>query len=117
MDNYHDLSFGKENPESAYRKLKILSDYACSKGKLCALTETGQGNLKNPNWFTQVLWKAVCGYPDKPKISYIAVWRNSAKTFYTPHAKHPAIEDFIRFCNCKEVIIDPIPIDLYQIND
>lgn len=117
MDNYHDLSFGKENTESAYRKLKILSDYACSKGKLCALTETGQGNLKNPNWFTQVLWKAVCGYPDKLKISYIAVWRNSAKTFYTPHAKHPAIEDFIRFCNCKEVITDPIPIDLYQIND
>ena len=117
MDNYWDLRYESEKPEVAYEKLKIISDYARKKNKLCALTETGQKLVENPRWFTETLLKVINGYPQRLWLSYVAVWRNSLKGYYTPYKGHPAEKDFIDFCNRKEVIMEKKDNNLYYIED
>jgi mannan endo-1,4-beta-mannosidase len=96
MDNYWDFRFDGGNLDTAHKKLMIISNCAIRKNKLAALTETGQSNIPDSVWFTNKLLGALLGYPDKPVLSYVAVWRNSVKGFYTPYKGHPAEKDFIK---------------------
>ncbi len=57
------------------------------------------------------------GYPQRLWLSYVAVWRNSLKGYYTPYKGHPAEKDFIDFCNRKEVIMEKKDNNLYYIED
>jgi mannan endo-1,4-beta-mannosidase len=109
-DNYWDFRADRNDLDLAYRKLKIVSDYASSHGKLAALTETGQSKLENPKWFTEALLKVMNGYPKKLKLAYIAVWRNSEKGYYTPYKGHPAVDDFKKFVKDEHVIMGDNPL-------
>ena len=105
MDDYWDFRIERNKLDSAYVRLKILTDYAEKNGKLSALTETGQSKIENPKWFTDCLMKVLSRYPETLKLGYVAVWRNSVKGFYTPYIDHPAQQDFMDFCNDKRVIM------------
>lgn len=97
MDNYWDFRYLKGDLDMAYKKLMIISNYASKSNKLAALTETGQKNVEDSTWFTGKLLKALTGYAEKPKLSYVAMWRNSLNGYYTPYKGHPAEKDFIKF--------------------
>ena len=105
MDNYWLYRFEEKNLDHAHLRLKVISDYAKSAGKIAALSETGQGAIDDPEWFTGRLLKSIYGYPNEPvELAYVAVWRNSTLGFFTPYEGHPATADFLRFLNDERVV-------------
>lgn len=105
MDDYWLYRFEEKNLDHAHRRLKVISDYAQSAGKIAALSETGQGAIDDPRWFTERLLASIYGYPDEPvSLAYVAVWRNSTQGFFTPYAGHPATADFLRFLDDERVV-------------
>lgn len=105
MDNYWNFRYEEKDLDTAHIRLKVLSDYAIKTGKIAALSETGQGGIDDPNWFTDRLLKSIYGYPGEPvKLAYVAVWRNSVQGFFTPYKGHPATDDFLKFINDPRVI-------------
>jgi mannan endo-1,4-beta-mannosidase len=100
MDNYGDVGRDRYAPETAARKLKIISDYAIKKGKLAAFTETGLESISNENWWTGTLLKIM--KKDNMQLCYVLVWRNDTRSsthYYAPFPGHPSVPDFMRFYN------------------
>ena len=101
MDNYGDFGRdGRYNVEAGIKKLKVVSDYARTAGKLAAFTETGLESIPNKTWWTETLLKALKS--DDIQLSYVLVWRNdtrSATHYYAPYPGHASEPDFLRFYN------------------
>lgn len=101
MDNYGDFGRdGRYNVEAGIKKLKVVSDYARTAGKLAAFTETGLESIPNKTWWTETLLKALKS--DDIQLSYVLVWRNdtrSATHYYAPYPGHASEPDFRRFYN------------------
>lgn len=109
FDNYWDVGhpayqIPEEQKEVFFsRTLTELSVLAAEKGKVAALTETGNETIKKPDWFTGTLLKGLTSTVESRQIAYVMVWRNRTASpdlpdhYYTPHAGHPAAADFIRF--------------------
>jgi len=99
MDNYGDFGRdGKYNLEAGLKKLKIVSNYARSAGKLAAFTETGLESIPNTTWWTETLLKTLKS--NDMQLSYVLVWRNdsrSATHFYAPFPGHVSAQDFLTF--------------------
>jgi len=114
MDNYWDFNPKGGGLDAFQHKLMIISDYAQKKHKLAALTETGFSNLTDTTWYTKKLMKALTEYPDKPKLAYVAIWRNNKQSFYSPPPGHPAVKNFIDFYNNPYVIFEDKLPNMYS---
>ncbi|WP_120180143.1 glycoside hydrolase family 26 protein [Pelobium manganitolerans] len=110
-DNYEDLK-ANVSPTVAANKLKIVADYAISKNKLAALTETGLQNLSKADWYTQNLLKALQSNP--LQLSYVLIWANTAGAYWTPYKGHPAEADFIKFKDSPYVMFGSETPNLYK---
>jgi mannan endo-1,4-beta-mannosidase len=101
MDNYGDFGRdGKYNVEAGIKKLKIVSDYARSAGKLAAFTETGLESIPNKTWWTGTLLKALKS--EDIQLCYVLVWRNDTRSpthYYAPYPGHISEPDFLVFYN------------------
>jgi mannan endo-1,4-beta-mannosidase len=101
MDNYGDFGRdGKYNIEAGIKKLKIVSDYAKSAGKLAAFTETGLESIPNKTWWTGTLLKALKS--EDIQLCYVLVWRNDTRSpthYYAPYPGHASEPDFLIFYN------------------
>lgn len=101
MDNYGDFGRdGRYNLEAGIKKLKIVSDYARSTGKLAAFTETGLESIPNTSWWTETLLKALKS--ENMQLCYVLVWRNDSRSpthYYAPYPGHVSEPDFLRFYN------------------
>jgi mannan endo-1,4-beta-mannosidase len=99
MDNYGDFGRdGRYNLEAGIKKLKIVSDYARSAGKLAAFTETGLESIPNKTWWTETLLKALRS--EDIQLCYVLVWRNDARSathYYAPFPGHVSEPDFVKF--------------------
>ena len=85
--------------------MEVMNNLATEKNKLSALTEVGNENLVNPNWFTDILG----GIKDERanQISYAAVWRNESTTHhFAPFPGHSSVPDFIKFYNDPYTIFE-----------
>lgn len=112
MDNYGDVAAGAA-PSIASGKLKIISDYAKTKNKIAALTETGLQNLTQSDWYTQKLLKVL--QFQKVELAYALLWANTKDAFWTPYKGHAAESDFITFKNNPYLIFsDKLP-EMYQL--
>jgi mannan endo-1,4-beta-mannosidase len=111
-DNYGDIG-ANATPAIASNKLKIVSDYAKSKNKIAALTETGLQNLTQPDWYTQTLLK-VLQY-QKLELAYVLVWANTKDGYWTPYPGHPAETDFKTFKNNAYPVFGDKLINVYKI--
>ncbi len=116
MDNYGD--FGREgryNLEAGIKKLKIVSEYARTAGKLAAFTETGLESIPNKTWWTETLLKALRS--DDIQVSYVLVWRNDTKSpthYYAPYPGHVSEPDFNRFYNDPYTLFEKDLKDIYK---
>ena len=110
MDNYHDMR-PKGDDVSLPRRLAIVSELAAEKGKVSALTETGQEAIPESNWWTKRLLNPIKSHPDASQIAYVMVWRNARKTHhYGPYPSHPSNPDFLEFIKDNSVIMqDKLP--------
>jgi mannan endo-1,4-beta-mannosidase len=100
MDNYGDMGRDGYAPETAAKKLKIVSDYAKKAGKLAAFTETGLESIPDSSWWTETLLKVMRNF--NMELAYVLVWRNDVRSpthFYAPYPGHSSVPDFIRFYN------------------
>nr|ACA61146.1 beta-mannanase [uncultured microorganism] len=73
--------------------LASLEQVCREKGKILALTETGQEGLKDADWWTGALSPAIQGFP----VSYVLTWRNASDQpghFYAPFPGQASAEDF-----------------------
>ncbi len=85
--------------------MEVMNNLATEKKKLSALTEVGNENLVNPNWFTDIL--GVIKDERAIKISYAAVWRNESTTHhFAPYPGHSSAPDFIKFYNDPFIIFE-----------
>jgi mannan endo-1,4-beta-mannosidase len=86
--------------------LDITKAFADEHGKLMAVTETGYEGVKDPSWWTQVLYPAIKDYP----VSYVLLWRNACEPhmqhhFYGPHPEHDSVEDFKAFATLDKIML------------
>lgn len=115
MDNYGDMGRDKYSPETAAKKLKIISDYALRNGKLAAFTETGLESIPNPTWWTETLLKAMKMYD--MRLAYVMVWRNDMRSpthYYAPFPGHSSVPDFIKFYNDPYTLFEKDVNDIYK---
>lgn len=110
-DNY-DLNTGA-NLMLVSNKLKIISDYATSKNKIAAFSETGLANLTQIDWYTKNLLVAL--KLQKLQISYVLVWANTPSAFWTPQAGSPVVPDFIKFKNDNYVMLNSETPKMYRL--
>ena len=83
--------------------LDITSAFAKEHGKLMAITETGHESLKDPKWWTEVLYPSMKDYP----VSYVLLWRNAWDQpghFYAPYPEQESAEDFKAFATLDKVM-------------
>ncbi len=117
VDNYGDMGRDGYALDRAAKKLKVVSDYARSTGKLAAFTETGLESIPNPNWWTEVLLKVM--KDKKMQLCYVLVWRNDVKSpthFYAPFPGHtPSIPDFKKFYNDHYTLFENDLHDIYRL--
>ena len=122
MDNYGDLASGKGQTGSnlANSKLKYLSDYAKTKVKIAAMTETGwqvtSTSAPISGWFSNLLYNTLTA--NDIQISFVMFWNNgnykdtgTAKSnYYVPVPGTSSIDDFKEFAlKPKAALLNTIP--------
>ncbi len=123
FDDYY-TTWGGYNHEDGVAKmteyLVWLVEQAEERGKIPALTETGQEQgLTDTDWYTSQMLAAIKGDPVAERIAYLLVWRNSNEEtdrqdhFYTPYPGHPAEYDFIQFTEDPLIILEDDLPDMY----
>ncbi|MGV3657534.1 MAG: glycoside hydrolase family 26 protein [Chitinophagaceae bacterium] len=112
MDNYWDLRTGTA-PSVAAGKLKMVSDYAKSKNKVAALTETGLSKLEQADWYTAMLLKALQQQP--LELAYVMVWANTKDAYWTPYKGHSAEANFKTFKASPYVLFGDEAPKMYEI--
>lgn len=85
--------------------LDVTAAFAEAHGKLLAVTETGYEGVKDPKWWTEVLYVAVKDYP----VCYVLIWRNACDDnmqhhFYAPFPGHDSAEDFKAFVALDQMV-------------
>ncbi|WP_316846837.1 glycoside hydrolase family 26 protein [Pedobacter psychrodurus] len=101
FDNYYEFKDlnDEKSIDLAVKSIGQICNYAISKNKIAALTETGQEKIVQPKWFTTVFNK-IMNDTEAYKISYLMVWRNAhTGHFYAPYPGHPSENDFKEFYN------------------
>ncbi|RNL55801.1 glycoside hydrolase family 26 protein [Pedobacter jejuensis] len=118
FDNYYELKDinDEKSVELAVKSIGQICNYASSKNKIAALTETGQEKIVQPNWFTTVFNK-IMSDTAASKISYIMVWRNAhTGHFYAPYPSHPSEPDFKNFYNdARTLFLNDIGKEIYKV--
>ena len=115
MDNYTDMGRDRYDLPLAAKKLKIVSDYAISHGKLAAFTETGLETIPNPKWWTETLLKTM--KMNQMRLCYVLVWRNDRSSpthFYAPFPGQKSVPNFINFYNDPYTLFEKDLHRIYQ---
>lgn len=113
MDNYGDFNNqGQTGADKANTKLKIISDYAKSKIKIAALTETGYRVTSSTppvaNWFSTYLYSALTS--NSIEISYVMFWNNNSDGYYVPNGSVSNTADFKTYSKkTKSALVNSLP--------
>ena len=116
FDNYYELKDlnDEQSIDLAVKSIGQICNYAVSKNKVAALTETGQEKIVQPKWFTTIFNKIMAD-PEASKISYLMVWRNAhTGHFYAPYPGHPSESDFKEFYNNPKTLFLKDLGDMYK---
>jgi mannan endo-1,4-beta-mannosidase len=107
FDDYYTTWGGYGDADGVGRMTEYLVwlvEQAEARGKIPALTETGQAEmLTDLEWYTAQLLASIEGHPTARRIAWVLVWRNANELtnrrdhFYVPDPGHPAEDDFRRF--------------------
>ena len=86
--------------------LEFLQEMCAERGKILAVTETGFEGIPDPVWWTDVLMKAVDGFP----IAYLLTWRNASDPekrdhhYYAPWSGQASAANFVDFAENDKTI-------------
>ncbi len=119
-----DYYFGEGTTSDINRlrdKLKHMSSQANQRGKIAAITESGDrlgwngpDNLSIPNWYTRCIHGAIKG-DQEISVAYMATWRNAGTTHhFAPYPGHPAVPDFLNFYDDTSTIFLNDMLDIHN---
>lgn len=97
VDQYDFSGDAAAYTKSVNNELSLARKAAKRHGKLLCFAETGQQQLPNKQWFTQVLLPIL--KQNRP-MSYVLLWRNAwdkPKEYYVPYKGAPSEADFVKF--------------------
>lgn len=104
----------EEQESNFMRHLEMIDQLAKNKGKVAALTETGQSGLTNPNWFSEEILNPILKC-EGINISYVLVWRNAnAEHCFVPYTGHHAVDDFKKFQSNERVFFEKDLKNIYK---
>ena len=84
----------------------FIDQQAKSKHKLAAVSETGQNQITDRQWFTKFILASLRATPGI-KISWITFGANSdSANYYIPFEDHPAVSDFRNFRNSSRMLFE-----------
>ncbi|GAA0881888.1 glycosyl hydrolase [Sphingobacterium siyangense subsp. cladoniae] len=88
------------------KNISIIAEYARKSGKIPTIGETGLESIKNPSYFTEVVYPLIRG----KGLAWILFWRNAYEKdkpnhYYVPYKGHPAASDFKKFANKKNILL------------
>ncbi len=126
LDDYVDVRMPRENPalgetpekslegkmQDLVTSLEMIARIAEERGKVPALTETGNDQQTIPNWWTKVLLPCLDASELTRRTAWVEVWRNANaeleghEHFFAPYKGHPMAEDFIEFCNSDLILLE-----------
>lgn len=95
---------GRRFVSQVRRMLLTLQDIAAEHGKRTCLSETGLEGLKDPHWWSEVLYPAIRG----TGIEYVLTWRNAHDKpghFYAPWKGFENEEDFRQFAGKEDIVL------------
>ncbi len=97
FDCYH-YSTNEAYMSEMRNALEVVEAYAAEHGKLLAVTETGYEGIKDPTWWTEVLYPVIRDFP----VSYVLTWRNACDEnmqhhYYAPWPGQESADDFKKF--------------------
>ena len=84
--------------------LEQIVAFAKEHGKIAAVTETGHETLKDPKWWTEVLYPSIKDYP----VSYVLTWRNACDQpnhYYAPFPGQESADDFKAFSELDQILL------------
>lgn len=114
LDDYHDLGEGQDHTKLSQR-LEMVVELADKRGKVPALTETGQEAIPEHNWWTDALLKNVLSSEKTSSIAYVLVWRNARTTHhYGPFRGHTSAENFKKFVSHPKIWLQKDLPNLYK---
>ncbi len=124
LDNYWDVGGSSMHIKERTRKeedslfvtsLRTIVKIAEEKGKIAALTETGNNMLTQADWFSERILKPLKNDAEARKIAYFLVWRNAWPShFFAPFPGHPASQDFIDLENEEMIIFEDELPSMYK---
>ena len=98
------------------RKLKYVITGSEQREKVVALTEIGNENLVDHDFFTDVILNPILADTNLQKVSYAAVWRNQdTGHHFAPYPGHASVPDFIDFYNNSYTLFEDNLPDMYQL--
>ncbi len=111
--SFDTYQYSNQRNDSAFihmidNRLKIVEALAKNKNKIAAWAETGLESIPDPNWWTNVLWKAIGDH----KISYVLVWRNHGRQqnghmhYYAPYKGDVSAENFKKFYGLDKTLFE-----------
>lgn len=113
-----DLYHRGESTEEEYigvvqNSLEFIKQESVKRNKPFVFSETGLSQLTIPNWFTQVLYKAI----EKHRPAYVLVWRNAYEKpdhYYAPYPGHPSCDDFCKFRQLPGILFESEMPNMYK---
>jgi len=97
-------------------KLRYVIASSQEKDKIVALTEVGNENLVDHDFFTDVILNPILTDTILQRVSYAAVWRNQdTGHHFAPYPGHPSVPDFIDFYNNSYTLFENNLPDMYQL--
>ncbi len=106
LDDYHDLGEHGES-EKLVGRLRTVVELAQEKGKVAALTETGQNGVVQNKWWTERLLNPIKNDPVASQIAWVLVWRNARPSHhFGPYPGHTSASDFVKFSQDPVMVFD-----------
>jgi mannan endo-1,4-beta-mannosidase len=103
IDLYYDAERSLDEQTRTYQRyLEMVTRLARTRGKLAALTETGnyrmsqEATAEDTRWFTEHLLSLMLGNP-AVRLAYIATWENRSDEYYAPYPGHVAADNLRAF--------------------
>ncbi len=103
---------GRQFSRSLVTMLRLIVEEANARGKLGALTETGQPDVETATWWTGRLLDPIKSDPVARRISYVLIWTNIERgEHFGPYPGHKSVPDFLKMRD------DPFSLFLYDVPD
>jgi len=115
LDYYR--TYSTANLPDFRKALDMLGKEAARKGKVAALTESGNNGIPIKTWWTDFLYDAFVYSEHSRKIAWALVWRNAnTNHYFAPYPGEPSTANFIEFYNKPDTYFENDLPEMYELS-